>query len=46
MPDLPEQVQADPDAWRAESVLVLAYVSERLVPKPGCHVMTSEALTT
>lgn len=44
MPDLPEQVQSDTDAWRLESDLVLAFVSERLVPEPGCHVLTSQVL--
>lgn len=44
MPDLPEQVQADTDAWREESDLVLAFVSERMVPEPGCHVLTSQVL--
>jgi putative DNA primase/helicase len=44
MPAPPARVDADTAAWRMESDHVLAFVSDRLVPEPGSHILTSQVL--
>lgn len=45
MPPLPERVERDTRAWRAESDLVLAYLDEQIVFSPEPHVMSAELLS-
>lgn len=42
MPTHPAAVQAATRKWRADSDVILRYWSERLVPDPAAHVMTTE----
>lgn len=42
MPQPPERVEKDTMAWRAESDLLMAYASDRLVLDPASHVLSKE----
>lgn len=44
MPDDPERVEADTDAWRSEADLVLAYWRSRIKAKAGSHVISTDLL--
>lgn len=44
MPPLPERVQADTRAWRAESDLIVAYLDERIIFDTNAHIMSAELL--
>jgi len=44
MPEDPERVEADTDAWRSEADLVLAYWRSRIKASPGSHVIATDLL--
>jgi putative DNA primase/helicase len=44
MPELPEKVEEDTQAWRKESDLILSYADERLVFDAGKHVTAKDLL--
>ncbi|MFF4963264.1 phage/plasmid primase, P4 family [Streptomyces sp. NPDC001222] len=45
MPSMPDRMEEDTRAWRAESDLILAYWGERLVADSGCHVLSTDLMT-
>jgi putative DNA primase/helicase len=45
MPPIPERVERDTRAWRAESDLVLAFWDERLVADPDSNIATADMLS-
>ncbi len=44
MPPLPQRVEQDTQAWRAESDLVLAFWDEALIADPGSNIAVADML--